>query len=75
MLTCGLSAGVNVLISCTVKLRFKALVLVKFLQPMKPAALQNNISSTSLPDYQIYKNKHALGAVSATRLSMLPMQA
>lgn len=60
---------------CTVKLRFEALGLFEVLQPMKPAALQNSISSTSLPDYQIYKNKHALGAVSATRLSMLPMQA
>lgn len=60
---------------CTVKLHFEALGLFEVLQPMKPAALQNSISSTSLPDYQIYKNKHALGAVSATRLSMLPMQA
>lgn len=64
-----------VLTFCIVKLGLEALGLFQVLQPMKPAALQNSISSTSLPDYQIYKNKHALGAVSATRLSMLPMQA
>lgn len=60
-----------VLTFCIVKLRFEALSLFQVLQPIKPAALQNSISSTSLPDYQIYKNKHALGAVSASRLSML----
>ncbi len=64
-----------VLTFCIVRLRFEALGLFQVLQPIKPAALQNSISSTSLTDYQIYKNKHALGAVSATRLSMLPMQA